>query len=163
MQEVDALTVVDFDPVFIDDCRARMSPRWPLDCRVHDMCDGPLEAEFDGAYSLDVLEHIPRDLEHRFVGNICRSLCPEGILIVGSPSLESQQHASPPSKEGHVNCKTAPEFKSLMERYFSSVFIFSMNDEVVHTGFSPMAHYLIALCCHRKPECEFPEPNHESR
>ena len=24
--------------------------------------------------------------------------------------------------------------------------MFSMNDEVVHTGFSPMAHYLFALC-----------------
>ena len=27
------------------------------------------------------------------------------------------------------------------------LFSFSMNDEVVHTGFLPMAHYLIALCC----------------
>ncbi len=28
----------------------------------------------------------------------------------------------------------------------SYVFLFSMNDEVVHTGFSKMAHYLLALC-----------------
>src|SRR5262249_47894355 len=34
----------------------------------------------------------------------------------------------------------------LLEKYFAHVFIFSMNDEVVHTGFSPMAHYLFALC-----------------
>jgi hypothetical protein len=33
-----------------------------------------------------------------------------------------------------------------MERYFHAVFLFSMNDEVVHTGFAPMAHYLIAVC-----------------
>jgi len=25
--------------------------------------------------------------------------------------------------------------------------VFSMNDEVVHTGFHPMAHYLMALAC----------------
>jgi hypothetical protein len=25
-----------------------------------------------------------------------------------------------------------------------------MNDEVVHTGFYPMAHYLIAVCCGKK-------------
>jgi hypothetical protein len=25
-----------------------------------------------------------------------------------------------------------------------------MNDETVHTGFYPMAHYLIALCCGKK-------------
>jgi hypothetical protein len=28
--------------------------------------------------------------------------------------------------------------------------LFSMNDETVHTGFYPMAHYLIALCCGKK-------------
>ena len=27
---------------------------------------------------------------------------------------------------------------------------FSMNDEVVHTGFYPMACYLLALCCEKK-------------
>jgi hypothetical protein len=26
--------------------------------------------------------------------------------------------------------------------------VFSMNDEVVHTGFYPMAHYLLAVCSH---------------
>jgi hypothetical protein len=31
------------------------------------------------------------------------------------------------------------------------VFLFSMNDEVVHTGFYPMAHYLFAVCADRKP------------
>ena len=33
-----------------------------------------------------------------------------------------------------------------MLRHFHEVFIFSMNDEVVHTGFYPLAHYLFALC-----------------
>jgi hypothetical protein len=34
-----------------------------------------------------------------------------------------------------------------MAKFFHHVFIFSMNDEVVHTGFYPMAHYLLALGC----------------
>jgi len=25
-----------------------------------------------------------------------------------------------------------------------------MNDEVVHTGFTPLAHYVFALCCGKK-------------
>jgi hypothetical protein len=33
-----------------------------------------------------------------------------------------------------------------MQRHFADVFIFSMNDEVVHTGFYALAHYLFALC-----------------
>jgi len=71
-------------------------------------------------------------------------------LIVGSPSLESQAHASPPSKAGHINCKSGAELKALLQHYFENVFLFSMNDEVVHTGYYPMAHYLFAVCCQKK-------------
>jgi 2-polyprenyl-3-methyl-5-hydroxy-6-metoxy-1,4-benzoquinol methylase len=109
-----------------------------------------VEGGFDGAYSLDVLEHIPAEKEDRFVGNIAASLGDHGVLVLGSPSIQSQAYASPPSKAGHVNCKDAKGLKELAERYFHNVFLFSMNDEVVHTGFYAMAHYLIALCCHKK-------------
>ena len=30
-------------------------------------------------------------------------------------------------------------------RYFENVFVFGMNDEVVHTGFYPMCHYIFVL------------------
>ena len=123
-----------------------MSPIWPFECKVHDILSGPMEGEFDAAYSLDVIEHIPPADEHRFVNNIVRSLNEHGMLIVGSPSLQSQTYASPPSKEGHVNCKDHKDLKSLLLEYFHHALIFSMNDEVVHTGFYPMAHYLFAVC-----------------
>ena len=32
-----------------------------------------------------------------------------------------------------------------MERYIGPTVVYSMNDEIVHTGFGPMAHYLIAV------------------
>jgi len=146
-REVSELTAVDFDPVFLEDAQNASDERWPITFLLHDMLAGPVPGNFDGAYSLDVLEHISTKHEAQFVENIVRSLSPNGRLIIGSPSLESQTYASPPSKAGHVNCKTGPELKALMEKYFHNVFIFSMNDEVVHTGFTPMAHYLFALCC----------------
>jgi 2-polyprenyl-3-methyl-5-hydroxy-6-metoxy-1,4-benzoquinol methylase len=146
-QEVGQVTVVDFDPVFIDDVRARLSERWPLEAHVHDMLEGPVDGRFDAAYALDVLEHIARTDEDRFLGNLTASLTPDGVAIIGSPSLESQAHASPPSQEGHVNCKTAEELKAVLSPHFVQVFVFSMNDEVVHTGYHRMAHYLMALCC----------------
>jgi hypothetical protein len=37
-----------------------------------------------------------------------------------------------------------------MAEHFENVFVFSMNDEVVHTGFTPMAHYLLAIGAGRK-------------
>ena len=144
-QEVKRLTATDFDQTFVDDVNRRMDPNWPFECRQHDLLAGPFPGSFDAAYAMDVIEHIPASEEDIFIGNIVRSLTPDGILILGSPSLESQAYASPPSKEGHVNCKSGKAFKALMERFFHNVFLFSMNDEVVHTGFNPMAHYLIAI------------------
>ena len=124
-----------------------MDPQWTFECRVHDLLTGPFPGRFDAAYALDVIEHIGREQEDRFVGNIVQSLDAHGVLILGTPSLQSQAYASPPSKAGHVNCKDAKGLKDLIQRFFHQVFVFSMNDEVVHTGYFPMAHYLFAIGC----------------
>lgn len=151
-QEVKEVVATDFDPVFIkrNTAQADPDPRWHVTFKVHDMYAGPLAENFDGVYAVDVIEHIPRNQERQFVGNMVNSLTSGGVCLIGTPSRQSQKYASPPSKAGHVNCKTAPGLKKLMSHFFHNVFIFSMNDEVVHTGFYPMAHYLWALCCHRK-------------
>jgi 2-polyprenyl-3-methyl-5-hydroxy-6-metoxy-1,4-benzoquinol methylase len=147
LQGVKRLTATDFDAAFVEDVVERMDERWSFECVQHDLLEGALPASYDGAFALDVIEHIPREHEMLFVGNIVKSLTPHGVLIVGSPSLESQQHASPQSKVGHVNCKSGPGLGELMRQFFHNVFVFSMNDEVVHTGYFPMAHYLLAIGC----------------
>lgn len=148
--EVGKLTALDFDPIFIEDAARRQNPKWKFECIVHDILDGPPPGTFDAAFSLDVLEHIHAENEDKFVKNIVASLTRHGVLIVGSPSINSLGYASPPSRRGHVNCKDHKQLKALFSKYFNNVFIFSMNDEVVHTGFYPMAHYLIAVCCSPK-------------
>lgn len=150
VQEVRQLTAVDFDPLFVEDTNARMSGKWKFECRVHDMLRGPLSGGFDGVYACDVLEHIQRENEKQFLTNMAASLLKHGTMIIGMPSLESQPHASPQSKEGHVNCKTMPDLKAAMQQFFHNVYMFSMNDEVVHTGYHKMAHYLFALCCNKR-------------
>ena len=77
--------------------------------------------------------------------NICASLLPQGICIIGTPNLDAEKYSSPASKEGHVNLKSATTLRELLLKYFHNAFIFSMNDEVVHTGFYPMAHYLFSM------------------
>lgn len=151
LQEVGKITAYDFDPLFVQDIKARSSARWPIDAQVHDILAGPLPERHDGIYSLDVIEHIAKDSEDVYLANLVSSLTEHGVLIIGSPSIESQAYASPSSRIGHINCKTAQQLKDLLQRYFHAVFVFSMNDEVVHSGFYPMAHYLFALCCDKKP------------
>ena len=144
-QTVGHVTAVDFDPLFIADVKERMDPHWSFDAFVHDMLTGPVPGSYDAVYALDVLEHIAPDQEDQFLQNSISPLEPHGVAIFGMPSLESQPYASPQSKAGHVNCKTMPDFKQLMERHFHSVFMFSMNDETVHTGFHKMANYVFAI------------------
>ncbi len=143
--EVGTYTGSDFDAVFIEEAKRMMVPRWAFNTIVHDMLDGPVPGHYDGVYALDVIEHIDQSKEDLFVQNCIGSLDVNGAAIFGTPSLESQPFASTQSKLGHVNCKSGPELRALMEKYFHNVFLFSMNDEVVHTGFHKMANYLFVI------------------
>jgi len=145
-KEVGRLTAADFDSTFISDARVNHPYKDRIIFKQADLVRDSIREQFDAAFALDVLEHIRLEDEPRFLSNICDSLKDESILIVGLPSFESQRYASSISKAGHVNCKTGQDLKSSLEPYFQYVFIFSMNDEVVHTGYTPMAHYLLGLC-----------------
>ena len=146
-QEVGQLTITDYDSYFIKRFEDIVSEKYPISAVEHNILEGPLGQKFDAIYSLDVLEHIPINHEDVFVRNIINSLGSNGIVILGMPSIESQTYASPASKEGHINCKTGKDLKLFLEKYFHNVLLFSMNDEVVHTGFEKMAHYLFVICC----------------
>ena len=61
------------------------------------------------------------------------------------PSSQSQKYASKLAKKEHVNCKTKKQLKIFLKKYFNCVYMFSMNDEVLHTGFDDMSHYIIGL------------------
>jgi 2-polyprenyl-3-methyl-5-hydroxy-6-metoxy-1,4-benzoquinol methylase len=148
-QEVRKLTAIDVDPTFVEDVNKRMSSKWGFSCFAHDMLTGPVPGQFDGVFALDVLEHIHPKRERRFLGNLATSLTPHGAVIIGMPSLESQRYASKFTGRPR-QLQSMPDLKRAMERYFRNVFMFSMSDEVVHTGYHKMAHYVMALCCERR-------------
>ena len=152
-QAVGRLVATDFHRPHIESCLDRLgNVVTNIEFRGHDIIDGPIKESFDGAFSLDVLEHIDPSQEERFMTHVAASLTEYGVFVLGTPSLESQRYASPASKVGHINCKSGEELRALCKCFFHNVFMFGMNDEVVHTGFLPMAHYLIALCVHPKKE-----------
>lgn len=150
-QAVKRVTGIDFDPAYLESAAETANTRWPVAYREHDLLESPVEGPFDGVFALDVLEHIPQENEELFIRNGIKGLTPHGVCIFGMPSLESQPYASAGAKMGHVNCKEQPVLKALMQKFFHNVFMFSANDEIVHTGYSKMAHYNIALCCGKRP------------
>lgn len=148
-QHVSNLLITDIDPLMIQYAIQTQSETFPVCVEQHNFCEKPLKksgVEFDGAYLLDVLEHIPKSSETIFLENIRKSMSINAKVVIGMPSLESQAYASVGSKVGHINCKTKEGLCQDLSSIFRSVTCFSMNDEVVHTGFSRMANYIFAVC-----------------
>lgn len=155
LNEVRALTLSDFDKIWLEDFESQeVYTIRGTEYLIHDFAKQKLDRSFNGIYALDVLEHIQPTNQRRFLSNVCSSLLPKGVAIFGMPSAESQVYASEGSKIGHVNCQSGNELKENLSEYFNNVFVFSMSDEVVHTGFMPMAHYLLALCVSPKDKTE---------
>jgi 2-polyprenyl-3-methyl-5-hydroxy-6-metoxy-1,4-benzoquinol methylase len=146
-QTVGAVHGIDFDSLIIEDARTRAEAESfsKVSFSVLDITHEHPGQMFDAAFSLDVIEHIPPALEQAFMANLHASLRTDAICLIGTPNVEAQRFATPASAEGHINLKSAADLRALLSQYFHNVFIFSMNDEVVHTGFYPMAHYLFAM------------------
>lgn len=96
----------------------------------------------DAIYSLDVIEHMTFENSKTWVREMSLYA---SLVIIGSPSFESQDYASPLSKANHINCLSAPDLKALMKDNFKHVFMHSMNDEVVGTGYHKLSHYNFAI------------------
>jgi len=145
LQSVGHIHGVDWEPLLMQSNIDRLEG---LNCSfsVLDITTGSAPGnKFDAAFSLDVIEHIPKEKESFYFQNICTSLESDGVFIMGTPNITANEYASEGSRQGHINLKSHAEMRKLMGTYFRNVFLFSMNDEVVHTGYGSMAHYLIAM------------------
>ncbi|TMP43488.1 class I SAM-dependent methyltransferase [Pseudoalteromonas citrea] len=145
------LHAIDFYKPYIDSSQVRFSDRGiNITFEAADVLNHIPGEDYQGIFALDVLEHIEKSEEDKFMTNIVNALSEHGTCIIGMPSLESQQYASKASKIGHVNCKTGSDLKAFCLKYFHNVYSFSMNDEVLHTGYFPMSHYLFVLCSSKR-------------
>lgn len=106
----------------------------------------------DGAFLIDVIEHLEPAMEKIFLNNIVKCLKLNGVLIIGTPNITASEYATPRSKVQHINLKGMDTLRELMEGYFENVFMFGMNDEVLHTGYAPMCHYIWAIGAGLRPE-----------
>lgn len=149
-QEVGRLTCVDWEPRNIEGNRRRLTFLKNTQFAVKDISESPPQGEYDGIINIDVIEHLEPEYEARFMDNMVAALRPHGVMIVGTPNETASQYATHRSDHQHINLKTAANLKQLMLRYFHNVFVFSMNDEVIHTGYYPMAHYLFAVGAGRR-------------
>jgi 2-polyprenyl-3-methyl-5-hydroxy-6-metoxy-1,4-benzoquinol methylase len=143
------MTALDFDEAQIAYAQRHVAPHGEgrITFRCGDLAgEGLSVGSFDGLLSLDVLEHVHPEEEQSFLDHCVSALQPNGVAVVGTPNLCADAYASEGSRRGHINLFDPDRFTTTLERHFAHVFLFSMNDEMVHTGFAKMAHYLLAVC-----------------
>lgn len=106
--------------------------------------------KFDVICALDVLEHLHDNQIRSMLLKVADLLSDGGVFIAGSPSKWSLPYQSAISRASHVNCKDGDSFKEILLGNFKRVHLFSMNDEIVHTGHVNMAWYYFGICTYPK-------------
>jgi 2-polyprenyl-3-methyl-5-hydroxy-6-metoxy-1,4-benzoquinol methylase len=106
--------------------------------------------QWDAVVSFDATGHFLLANAGPFLKTTADNLTPYGVAVVGAPNPPGQGNASEVSKAGHGNGSAAEQLEEEMRRFFGHVFMFSANEEVVHAGVSPVAHYVIALACKKR-------------
>ena len=144
-QAVGKVIAIDSVPKLINKNKELLKQFSNIEFRVHNICDAPMKEKFDAIYSLDVIEHLDAPLNKVFFANQAASLKEDGICICGTPNITALKYAKELNKLQHINCQSQKSLREKMEKYFKNVFMFSMNDEIVHTGYGPMAHYIIGM------------------
>jgi 2-polyprenyl-3-methyl-5-hydroxy-6-metoxy-1,4-benzoquinol methylase len=134
---------IDPDEAAVAVAREAHDPAWFRACSLGDVED--FESGYDAVVALDVIEHLPADDRALFVRDLDRQCAYGGICIVGTPNATARAYQSEASRAGHHALLDAVELRALLAEQFPVVQVFGMNDEVLHTGFLPMAHYLLAV------------------
>ena len=139
------LYAIDWDARFLDGNARRLTHLSNVSFLMTNLNVESPDLKADAAYWIDVIEHLDAETEGTVIENIIRCLPDDGVLLTGTPNKTAHQYASHQSKALHINLKTMEELRTLMQRYFHNVFMFGMNDEVLHTGYAPMCHYIWSL------------------
>jgi len=143
------IAAIDFDNKQISYAKENIFPhtKGRVEFIQWDIAAKPYQGkQADGLVCLDVIEHIHSSQERKFIRHCVALVKKGGVAIFGTPNQCAAKYASKRSKIGHINLFDPTRLTSTLEKYFSHVFLFSMNDEIVHTGYDKMAHYLMALC-----------------
>jgi 2-polyprenyl-3-methyl-5-hydroxy-6-metoxy-1,4-benzoquinol methylase len=151
-QAVGHLHCVDWEPRHIEDNPKRLKHLTNVSYQAIDLNQERPDITVDAVYSIDVIEHLEAAQEAAFMENLVRCLTPTGVMITGTPNITAAQYATERSRVQHINLKSQATLRALNERYFENVFMFGMNDEVLHTGYAPMCHYIWSVGAGLKPE-----------
>lgn len=147
-QNIDLMsyTGIDFDDETIAWNKSNLPGEFSFVCDDFFSYGQKLDKKYDLVFALDVIEHIRKEREDDFCRLFSKALTERGTAIIGTPHIHMMPYASEGSRAGHVNMYDQKRLFQTCRRYFHNVYVFNMNDEVVHTGMDAMACYIFAVC-----------------
>lgn len=143
------VTGIDVKTTEIEEAKS-INKRDNVDFAVQDFFEFPSNKKYDAIAALDVIEHMSVKDGNKLIRHTLRHLYGNGMLIIGTPSIYSYPYQGKLSQVSHVKCYDQEELVNLVEQYFGRVLAFSMNDEVVHTGYPKMAWYYFIIAFYPK-------------
>jgi 2-polyprenyl-3-methyl-5-hydroxy-6-metoxy-1,4-benzoquinol methylase len=144
-QSVKRLVAIEPDGRHIKSNQVRLKKIKNVQFRAMSICDDVPKEKFDAIFSIDVIEHLDRSLNKAFLENQCACLKKDGVCIIGTPNVTANKYATLRSRVQHINLQSQASLKKMLSGHFQRVFMFGMNDEVVHTGYAPMCHYIFGM------------------
>ncbi len=102
--------------------------------------------------NLDFIEHISKKDGIKFIQN-CKIFLDRQknkgknkMLIIGTPSFYSKKYRAKHNLKHHKHEYKPDELNTICKKYFSRTLKFTMNDELVHTGFDKLGWYFFLIC-----------------
>ena len=110
-----------------------------------DLFDLSSDKMFSAVINLDVIEHMNEEDGIKFIRKCSKHVKNDGIFIIGTPSFYIKEYQNKFSKAAHIKMYRQEELETIVNNFFKRTICFSMNDEVVHTGFSKVAWYYFII------------------
>jgi len=100
----------------------------------------------DTVIAIDFIEHFTKSAGETLINHVAAYLEEsKGMIIIGTPNVYSQDYRSSRSKSQHLHEYSPDEIRNVVSSGFHRTLSFSMNDEIIHTGFSKLAWFLFVL------------------
>ena len=101
--------------------------------------------------NVDFIEHIEKKKGVEFIKN-CKIYLENQIneknkmFIIGTPSFYSRRYRAKHNLKHHKYEYKPEELNEICKKFFPRTFLFTMNDEIVHTGFNKLGWFFFVVC-----------------